>query len=123
MNNAPATLLTNKNELSYTGTQIPSDAYYGYTDGLHSVSIDVLEFTGRIYIEGTLTLQPQETDWFTIYIDPITGYKEFNDETSVNGYTFRGNLMYIRARIDRDYLPGSPDLSTLGSINKILLNV
>jgi hypothetical protein len=123
VNNAPATLLTNKNELSFTGTKIPSDAYYGFTDGLHSISIDVTSFIGRIYIEGTLALNPTDNDWFTVSLDPINGFLEYNDETSVNGYTFRGNLMYIRARIDRDYLPGSPDLSTLGSINKILLNV
>jgi len=123
VNNAPATLLTNKNELSFTGTKIPSDAYYGFTGGLHSIGIDVTSFIGRIYIEGTLALNPTDNDWFTVSLDPINGFVEYNDETSVNGYTFRGNLMYIRARIDRDYLPGSPDLSTLGSINKILLNV
>ena len=40
MSNVSVTLLTASDSYDYTGTQAPSDAYYGFTDGLHTVSID-----------------------------------------------------------------------------------
>lgn len=123
MSNVSATLLTAKDEHDYTGPNIPSDAYYGFTDGLHTLSIDVSDFTGRIYIESTLANQPTDNDWFIVHLNPITGYLEYNNKTGIEGYTFQGNLMYIRARVERSHLSGPPDITTLGHVNKILLNV
>jgi hypothetical protein len=123
VSNVSATLLTAKDEHDYTGPNIPSDAYYGFTDGLHTLSIDVSDFTGRIYIESTLANQPTDNDWFIVHLNPITGYLEYNNKTGIEGYTFQGNLMYIRARVERSHLSGPPDITTLGHVNKILLNV
>lgn len=123
MSNVSVTLLTASDSYDYTGTQAPSDAYYGFTDGLHTVSIDIASFTGRIFIEGSLATTPTSSDWFLISLDPIKNYLEYNNQTVIEGYTFMGNLMYIRARVQRSHLSGPPDINTLGHVNKILLNV
>ena len=123
MSNVSVTLLTTNNSYTYTGTQAPSDAYYGFTDGLHTVSVDVASFTGRIFIEGSLATTPASTDWFTISLDPINSYLEYSNQTAIEGFTFMGNFMYIRARVQRSHLSGPPALNTLGHVNKILLNV
>ena len=42
-------VLTNKNELTYTSDKVKGDGYYGFADGLHTMSFHVNNFTGRIY--------------------------------------------------------------------------
>ena len=134
MSTVSYTMLTNKNELSYTGDNIRADAFYGNTDGLHTVSVKFDDFVGRIYIEGTLASNPEETDWFPIYLTSGTSYKQYPvnsasptgivGDTGTDGFTFRVNVIYLRARVDRDYLGASDyDLAAHGRIDQLLLNV
>lgn len=134
MSTVSYTMLTNQNELSYTGDKIRADAFYGNTDGLHTVSVKFNDFVGRVYIEGTLASMPEETDWFPIYLTSGTSYKQYPvsnasptgtvGDTGTDGFTFRINVVYLRARIDRDYLSASAyDLTQHGKIDQILLNV
>ncbi len=53
-------VLTNKNELSYTSDAVKGDGYYGFSDGLHTMSFHVVNFTGRIHLEATIVEQPTE---------------------------------------------------------------
>ncbi len=134
MSTVSYTMLNNKNELSYTGDNIRADAFYGNTDGLHTVSVKFDDFVGRVYIEGTLASSPEEADWFPIYLTSGTSYKQYPvnaaaptgnvGDTGTDGFTFRLNVIYLRARIDRDYLSASAyDLTQHGRIDQILLNV
>lgn len=128
------TMLTHENKLNYTGETIRADAFYGNTDGLHTVSIHYNDFVGRLYIEGTLVTSPSEDDWFPIYLTSGSDYKQYpvnsnsptgtTGDTGVDGFTFRANVMFLRARVDRTYLNAQAfDLAQHGRIDKILLNV
>ena len=95
-----------------TSSNVPADSYYGFTDGLHTVSISLDGFTGSIALEGTLATPPGATDWFRI---PLSGSNALNFTTSsgTTAYTFTGNYVYIKALIFS---------ASAGSVKSILLN-
>lgn len=118
----PVIILTNQNELSYTSDTVKGDGYYGFADGLHTMSFHVSNFTGRLYVEATLLENPTESDWFLISLDTEHDYLEFEDETKTVGTSFQGNFVYLRVRIDRDYLGASDyDSSLHGILDKAVL--
>lgn len=132
------TLLENKDQMSYSGDKVRVDFYSGITQNLHSVSIKVRNFKGRVYIEATLEPEPSENDWFPIKLEANELYREYpldpqnpsgeNDgDTVTEGFTFKGNYLYIRARIDREYLKDIPsteyDEQIFGTVEKILMNI
>jgi hypothetical protein len=125
-----------ENNVEFTGEAVRGDAYFGYKDGLHTVAIYLENFTGRVYIEATLANEPGDNDWFPINLTGNTDYIEYplipnmptglTGDTGVDAYSFQGNLMFLRARIDKTYItpiPTTPaEEALLGSIRKILLN-
>lgn len=125
------------NSMEAVGEKIRADAYYAQSDGLHSVAIHLQNFTGRIYIEATLISDPQENDWFPIILSGGSAYVEYplipgqpssglQGDTMVDAFTFQGNFLYLRARMDKTYyrpIPASnAEKALLGSITKIMLN-
>lgn len=109
-----------------------SDGYWGHTDGLHTVSVSYQSLIGNLFIQGTLSTDPQEGDWFDIDINPISSiksYAEFNGESGVRAFTFIGNFVYLRAILSRSGNLGlSPDSAgratpEQGQIDKILLAI
>lgn len=118
-----------------TGTPVQANGWYGYSDSLHTVSIQVQNFQGRVYLEGSLATTPEEGDWFAIpyqYSDFIqfpaqpaapTGVL---GDTGVVAFSFKANLMWVRARMDRSYMLPSPvdldDLGKYGVVRKIILS-
>lgn len=131
------TMLLNQNSLSYTGDKVKADGYYGQTDGVHTVSVSLTNFQGRIHIEATLATDPVEADWFPIYLSSGNSWKQYpvtndpsgsNDlgDTITEAWTFRANLLWLRARVDRsalDPVPTSYDAGIHGTVDKILLNL
>ena len=131
------TLLTNQDSLSYSGDAVKGDGYYGQTDGVHTVSVSVNNFVGRIHIEASLATSPTSADWFPIYLTSGNSWKQYpvtNTPSGANGlvdtiteaWTFRANILWLRARVDRDYLDPAPveySSSEHGSVEKILLNL
>jgi hypothetical protein len=126
-NNKMATstvLLTNTAEMSYTGVEARGDGFYGYGDGLHTVSFHVNDFTGRIWLQATLTENPTEADWFNIALTVSKDYLQYDASSLTQGITFTGNFVYVRAYIDRTYLVDQNYVvSTHGVINKIVLMI
>ena len=116
-------VLTNKAELTYTGDKVKGDGYYGYADGLHTMSFHFKNFKGRIFVQATLVAEPTEDDWFPIQLDTNTNYYEYNTQTSGTvGTTFQGNFVWIRAKIDRDYLGDAEYDSTIhGLFDKAII--
>jgi hypothetical protein len=124
-------------ELNVTGPETRADAWYGLKDGLHTVTFHLENFTGRIFIEASLETIPASTDWFSVYlngakdymqypIDPLAPISGSSGDTFVDAYTFQGNFLWLRARVDRSYYVPAPatddEKSALGSVKKVLLN-
>ena len=115
-------IITNQNELTYTSNPVKGDGYYGFADGLHTISFHVNNFTGRIHLEATIVEEPTDDDWFPIDLDTLTPYLEINAGTITKGTSFEGNFVYLRVKIDRDYL-GHPsyDVNQHGVLDKAVI--
>jgi len=117
-------ILTNQAEMSYTGDKSRGDGFYGYSDGLHTVSFHVNDFTGRIWLQATLLDSPTEADWFNIALSTSTEYLQLDSSSITQGATFTGNFVYIRAKVDRTYLVDQNyDTTNHGVVNKIVLMI
>lgn len=116
-------VLTNKPELTYVSDKVKGDGYYGYADGLHTMSFHFQNFKGRILVQATLVEDPLETDWFPIQLDTNTDYFEYTTQTSGTvGTTFQGNFVWLRVKIDRDFTGDSTyDSAVHGLFDKAVL--
>ena len=47
-------------------TEVKGDAYYGYSDGYHTVQVIYNQFVGRLRVQATLSLNPTDSDYFDI---------------------------------------------------------
>jgi len=130
------------NKFEVIGPAVRADSYFGYTDGLHTVSVHFNNFTGRVKIQGTLAMDPTDVDWFDIHLDGQVAYVQYpkdpqNPTTYTNGtsfigdsgvdaFTFVGNFTHLRATIEREYLGlvnQNQTLNNLGVIDKVLLSL
>ena len=113
--------------VSYTGSstlignKFKGDGFYGMSDGLHTFEISLTGFIGKIKIQATLALDPNEQDWFDTDIGngsqtmdttgliqsaSKTTIEYTSAETSINAYNVTGNLVWVRAYII-DWTEGS----------------
>lgn len=119
--------------MSAVGDPVKCDGWYGAGDHLYTVAISVANFLGTIYLEGSLQVSPQDTDWFHLVLPVVFQVNSLNHtdilqrgETVNVGQTFRKNISWMRARMDR---PGYPELGPLeyhvsqayGYVNSILV--
>jgi len=123
-------------ELNVTSDKVRADGFLGQKDGLHTIAFFLEDFTGRIFLEASLATDPQEEDWFTIFLDGANPFQEYprdpgsptgiNGDTSVDAFTFQINALWIRVRIDRSFVVPVPttndEKALLGSIRRVLLN-
>jgi len=102
------------------GEPMRGAGWYGHTTGLHTVAIRVLNFRGRVSVQATIANDPTVSDWFSVLPDAIP-YIEYpqrgyvvqmpsSGETSIFGFNFMTNAMWVRALVTRDYL--IPPLAT-----------
>ena len=122
--------------ISMVGDKIRGAGWYGRTNGLHTVAIRVANFQGRLAVEASIATDPGEDDWYSVlpsavaYIQyPRAGYvvpPNAGGETSVFGFNFSTNAVWLRASVDRSYL--IPSISTplqimpFGTISYVLVN-
>ena len=105
-------------DMNKTGDKAKSDSYYGYTDGIHSVSSKYNTFLGTVKLQATLSLNPSESDWGDIKL--IT---KSTSHTGTEIHTFKGNYVYLRAVVDRSGVgDGSTYDSAYGAISQITLS-
>ena len=110
-------------DFNFTSIEVRGDAFYGYTDGLHTIAFYFSDFTGKVHLEGSLANTPISTDWFPLSIDPPNNYMQLTAHTGIVARTFQGNFMFLRVRMDRDYLtPANNDSLQYGQITQVLLN-
>jgi hypothetical protein len=126
-------LSTTVDQLNVTGPKQRGAGYNNTIGNNHTVSISLDNFTGRIYIQGTLSLNPQEADWFNIPLNGSIPYMEYpqdralptgqTGDSGVYAYSFSGNYIWLRAKVDRTYLvPPPTDSGFVGYCKQILLN-
>lgn len=137
--------------MSNTGTQwnvigepIRGDAYYGYTDGVHTVQVTYQNFVGGFGLQGTLALIPADEDWFWIKLNPngdvnspfipfpidsLAPTGQNGGDTGSMATTFWGNFVFLRAVLTRDYIQPPPPTALQwqtwqwGEIDKVLLSL
>jgi hypothetical protein len=113
-------------------TEVRGDAYYGYSDGYHTIQVIYNQFVGRLRIQATLDLTPESADWFDIVptstgteFNPL-GYIQFNSNEPANtteAYSFQGNFTFIRIYMDREHVgDGSTYDTSYGQINRAILS-
>jgi len=136
---------------NFTGDKIRCDGYW--SSGVscnHTVVFFLQNFTGRIWIEGSLAAEPTHEDWFPIWLGSHP-YAEFPQipvrsltqaaigasageqigDTGAFPYNFEANLIWVRARLDRGHIAPRPNIESdlydgvtniYGIIKKILFN-
>ena len=128
------------NILSATGTTmnqhstvVQGDSYYGYADGFHTIQVTYNQYVGRFRIQASLSLDPQENDWFDI-VPTVTngtafnqlGFVQFNANNPANwseAYSFRGNFTFIRCYMDREHVgDGATYDPSYGQISRVILS-
>lgn len=92
------------------GEKYKGDGYYGRSDGLHTVQINVDGMSGSIKMQGTLAVSPTDADWFDI--DNVEYNSGSDGSTGSFMYNFTGNFVWVRAHV----------VYTDGTINSIKLN-
>lgn len=133
MSNSETILTSNSHSgdstpLILTGDPYKGDGFYGRSDGLHTVQVSLSGFIGRIEIQGTLAVNPSESDWFTVELGTgvmsvdttgalseqnITSVEYTQVTTNTKTYNFVGNYVWVRAKVSN---------WTDGTINSIKLN-
>lgn len=91
--------------MAHTGAPVRGAGWRAGPTGLHTLSVRVTNFVGRVWLEASLVAEPTEADWFIVPLDgrerldfPLTG----TAPQSVNlGFTFRLNSLWLRGRMDR----------------------
>ena len=110
-----------------TGDKFKGDGYYGRSDGLHTIQVNLAGFLGDVQLQGTLAVDPTADDWFTVRLgsgqtidttgkifNAITSKLEYTaNETSSKTYNFTGNYVWIRIYVSN---------WTDGTVNSIQLN-
>jgi len=51
----------------FTSEKQKGDGYYNLGDGLHTVVFLFDTFKGTVTLQATLSVDPSESDWFTVY--------------------------------------------------------
>jgi hypothetical protein len=122
-----------QDKMSDIGEPFRADGWYGHGEHLYTVAIHVARFQGTVFIEGSLVAEPTDADWFNV-VEPIefgsgdepAGYR--SAETLAQGITFKANVAWIRARMDRpdfsDIYPEDGNLAATlwGIVDRILIN-
>tara|TARA_B110000881_G_scaffold29755_1_gene22208 strand:- start:77 stop:481 length:405 start_codon:yes stop_codon:yes gene_type:complete len=111
-----------------TGDKFKGDGYYGRSDGLHTVQVDLAGFIGKVAMQGTLATNPVEADWFTLVLDSgkqsvdttglvatqsVTSVEYTSVTTNSKSYNFTGNYVWVRAYVSN---------WTDGTVNSVKLN-
>jgi hypothetical protein len=111
-------------QFNVTSDKVRGDSFYGYTDGLHTMAFYLSGFIGKIYVEGTLSKTPTESDWFAINLDGATVPLVYAAATTTTtARSFEGNFIFLRVRIDRTHItPANNDSMQNGQLIQVLLN-
>lgn len=124
---------TTSGKINVTGVKQKAAGYNNSIGNSHTVSVSVDNFIGRVWIEGSLVADPQEGDWFAIPVGNGVPYLQYpvdpsrptggTGDSGTYPYSFTGNYIWVRARIDRTYLNPPPVTADLvGAVMRVWMN-
>lgn len=92
-----------------------SDKYIGSsqvsnTFGNATVAFYGTNFVGKIGVEATLAISPNESDWFPLDLTLVTPQKEYDGFTGVDAFVFEGKFNWVRFTVE----------TVTGTIDKVL---
>ena len=91
--------------------KLRGNGYYGYTDGLHTVSYQLTGFIGIIQMQATLASDPTDADWFDL---PDTAVGDASSPLTTSVYSnFTGNFVWCRCAVTQ---------FSAGVVNRVLYN-
>lgn len=99
-------------KVNFEGKPVKAIGYYSSDTNkrMNTISFFTKNFTGRIYIYGTLSLDPTEEDWSPIKLSDETDYLEFDNYgkpyPEIENFYFNvyGSYTFLKAKMDRTYL-------------------
>ena len=98
----------------YYSSALKATGYYNKPNGLVTLGVYTTGYTGNFWVEGALSENPVESDWFNItlgsYTDPFFPY---TSHTGIDPWSFRTNVHYIRTK----------HTQAAGTLDKIIVRV
>lgn len=84
-------------------------------DGTNTCAVYLTNFTGDFYAQATLDLNPSESDWFTVQLDPESAENKYSfaDESGVIPFTWDGMFLWVRFYYE-------PSSANNGTVDKVL---
>jgi len=101
----------NGTDANWATSKYKGDGYYGYTDGLHTMSYQLTGFVGVLTAQASLATNPGAGDWFDV--DASSVGDAATPLTAAGYFNFSGNFVWIRVGITS---------FTAGTINRVLYN-
>lgn len=104
---------SNRFETFWVSPNFRGNLRNGSVDGLHTLAWYVENFTGSIWVEGSIVEQtPDQPDWFPILIDDNFETK-LERANGIIAHNIEANLQWVRFKV-------KPDQLNLGNLTKIL---
>ena len=83
----------------YYSSTMKATGFYNKPNGLVTLAVYSTSYTGNFWVQGALSENPTESDWFDItlgsYTEPFFPYVT---RTGIDPWTFRTNVNYIRTK-------------------------
>ena len=90
-----STVLTAKSD------PLRGDGWFGRADGLHTVQYNLAGLNATIKIQATLSVEPEQEDWFTVYENAYELESTPGVVEKVNDFVnFTGNYVFVRIVIE-----------------------
>ena len=103
----------------FYSSAIAANRTNNHLNSIHTFSVNATDFTGRLYVYGTLDSTPSVDNvngWFIIdSMNLDENYIQFINYTGVRSFTFTGNYMWVRFV----YYPDVDVIIPNGTINEI----
>jgi hypothetical protein len=93
---------------TFTSEKLKGDAQLKVSSGVHTVAMMFSDLVGTIHIQGTLRMDPTESDWMDVKLESPNPF----DSEAINSvvcttkttakriYVVRGNFYWIRCVVD-----------------------
>jgi hypothetical protein len=78
------------------GERIHGPYYYGRTKGLITFTAETTNYTGHLFLQGSIQSHPDENDWFNIELGAIVDYHPFFNHTGIEPFTCTATVKHLR---------------------------